>query len=168
MATGCCEEISRSSPSSGIFSPARARPGCMLQPLTFPEVREADSSHFIYPERDVPIVCLFRSCEEVFGRQSSSPNSLRPSDPYEENEKIYPASSELLKLTSKEFKTNCSLVSRPVEDLEEGGNPEEQKEPELLTRQFSVKDEWLRHLFLKHKTVVDNVDGICSLRRYIS
>jgi len=134
---------------------AATRPGFVLHPLTFPEAEEADNSHFICRERDVPIVCLFSSCEEVFGRQ----NPALKDNASEETKKN---STSELELTDKEFKTKCSLVNSPVQDEADKVS----QKAELLTSQFSIKDQWMRHLFLKHKLVVDNVEDICSLRRY--
>ena len=38
-----------------------------LHPLSFPSAPEKDLSHFLDPERDVPIACLMPSCSEMFG-----------------------------------------------------------------------------------------------------
>ena len=41
-------------------------------------------------------------------------------------------------------------------------------EKEIKKSNLSPKDEWLRHLLLKHNLVVHNVCDICSLKRYVN
>lgn len=182
-----------------------------LQPLSFPEPQTKDMSHFLYPSKDVPIMCLFPTCSEVFGEDSSPTscgedlqsikqvdctpdpgrvNRLHVADDGGERVKLLTTTMEGVKLeeslcgielsgevvkartsdnsegvctTSRENQEGHESEARTSPVKSEGVNEESQ----TAVSRFGPKDEWLRHLFLSHKMVVDKVNEISSLKRCV-
>ena len=124
-----------------------------LHPLSFPEAEEQDVSlsHFVCHGKDCPIVCLFPSCKEKFGTNAPPLKTRRPTQTEE-----------------FQIQPKCELESVCSRDIDNGSaSDKENCEEENSEQKFSTKDQWLRHLFLGHKLVVDKVNTICSLKRYV-
>lgn len=150
---------------------ANAR-GTFLHPLSFPEAQETDLSHFVDQDRDVPILCLIPSCNKIFGGVT----------PVVEKGIAGEKKSKEGCNRTVEVKSENSFGSIAHEnDSSEGPNSKgigaevkvdigcasfcPKEDGEIPKLEFSHKDQWLRHLFLTHKLVLDNVTDICSLRR---
>lgn len=116
----------------------RSSKNIFLRPLSFPEPETKDLSHFVDSDKDVPIMCLIPTCPDVFGGVSN--------------------------LTACEEKVKDVEANDSVIDSERDSDRDSKAEVPKL--QFGPKDNWLRHLLLSHKIVIDKVSEISSLRRY--
>lgn len=153
--------------------------GTFLHPLSFPEAQETDLSHFIDQDRDIPIVCLIPSCNEVFGVGPSAkvtvevdyvsvkePKEMRnrrvkvESKDVSGSKEVAPGND-----TSEDLSFKGSSAENMTDFVDASCRQKEVVDVETTTQEFSVKDRWLRHLFLVHKLVIDEVENICSLRR---
>ena len=162
--------------------------GTFLHPLSFPESPQTDLSHFIDQTRDVPIVCLIPSCNEIFDDTApmemdrvvhvdDSFNNERVEVDKITNERVMvdKGTNESAKVTNMDGKTlslesDISETSNGIGTEEDGVRVHNTPKGELVgvkisKLQFTAKDRWLRHLFLTHKLVLDKVNSICSTRR---
>ena len=54
----------------------RSSNNVFLRPLSFPEPQATDLSHFVDPDKDVPIFCMIPTCPEVFEGTSKPRDGL--------------------------------------------------------------------------------------------
>ena len=115
----------------------KSRKNAFLKPLSFPEPKTKDLSHFVDSNKDIPIVCIIPTCTEVFVAQPKANSTGQSTDP-------------------------CEEVGSSGTETDRGAKG---AEADVSKLQFSPKDNWLRHLLLSHKIVIDKVAEISSLRR---
>lgn len=115
-----------------------------LSPLSFPEPQTRDMSHFLDSAKDVPMLCLIPTCSEIFGGVACTMSN-----------------EEIPEEIPKEF-SGKDIVKLESTATGENGDEVKVQSPEL---HFGPKDEWLRHLLLSHKMVIDKVNEIGSLKR---
>ena len=164
----CVDETSKSFPAAITSNASEIASKCrFLRPLSFPEAAEKDLSHFISKDKDVPVLCLFSFCDKKFGVTTQT--SILESSEREERSKH--ACCHPVQVDSPEIESKCSLMdgSEISDSIDAEGHLSATKSVLDVEKEkkFSVKDQWLRHLFLEHKLVVDKVDSICSLKRYV-
>lgn len=155
-----------------------------LHPLSFPEAQQTDLSHFIDQARDVPIVCLFPSCNEVFGDMEMD-ESFEVDKYTGGRVKLDRSTDEMVEVDKStnggvKVENECGeniasendipKASEGISKYEDcmrasGTQKREAVAMEISKPRFSIKDQWLRHLFLAHKLVLDKANNICSLRR---
>ena len=141
--------------------PSHILKGIFLKPLLFPEAPIKDLSHFIDPLKDIPIYCLIPTCSETFGVKCET----KISD--EERVKLLESVSagcgndgvKFEKASAEMVKSGNGRQAGVIVGIGEEGIT---KTPKLS---FSPKDEWLRHIFMSHKIVIDKVNEISSLKR---
>ena len=140
-----------------------------LRPLSFPEAAETDLSHFISKDKDVPVLCLFSFCDKRFG-VTTQRRICADLETSEREEMSKHACCHPVQVDSLELESKCSLMDgSTISDSNDAAEGHLSTTKSVLDlekeKKFSVKDQWLRHLFLEHKLVVDKVDSICSLKR---
>lgn len=143
------------------LEPCPGADNVFLKPLSFPEPETKDMSHFLYPAKDVPIVCLMPTCHEIFGGVSNK-NQRQGQGQCEEK----PKECEVVNSKDVECESAKSERVNPrTPDSAGAGSSDEGVKVKTGKLQFGPKDEWLRHLFLSHKMVIDKVSEISSLKR---
>lgn len=142
LTLGCAEEKRRA---------LQGTENAFLKPLSFPEPETAkDLSHFLDHEKDVPMVCPMPGCCQVFGGGACS----------SQEQHLEAARREDDKCTSVCNEGDNSTMPEAVAVTDEEGRGEG------FEVKFSPRDQWLRHLFLSHKMVIDKIHEISSLKRY--
>ena len=160
-----------------------------LHPLSFPEPQRKDISHFLYPSKDIPIACLFPTCAEVFRKAAIADDSdngcakdmgdlrVDSTEPERVNQCVVEGSGEDLEALTiakdeRAIDTETILLSSNSNPCSDGGIKIQTVTGGGMIKgdsgvlRFAPKDEWLRHLLLSHKMVIDRVDEISSLKRY--